>query len=150
MRCRISPARIPWRGLPLGLLLLLLGCGGGSQYQTAEVSGKVLQKDGKPLPGGVVTFVAKEGAVTASGEIAEDGQYKVNAPLGDVRISVNNRMLKKEPPKGPILKRPDDTEGVKTLPGKYVSIPDKYLNPDQSGLTYKVVPGPQTHDIKLE
>ena len=34
--------------------------------------------------------------------------------------------------------------------GTYVDIPSKYNMPDTSGLTYKVQPGDQTHDVTLD
>jgi hypothetical protein len=135
--------------LPLGLFLLLLGCAGGSKIEMAEVSGKVLYK-GKPLTGGLITFISEKGAVPATDVIEENGQYKISAPVGDVKIAVDNRMLEKKPHKGPILKRPDENPGAKTPKGTYVAIPEKYASPDKSGLTYKVVPGSQTYDIPLE
>jgi hypothetical protein len=171
MRCRISAAwvarrsglgeNIPrpraawlawWRCLPVGLMLLILGCGGGgaTSTQTAEVTGKVLYK-GKPLPGGMITFVGEKGGLADSKPIDENGQYKINAPVGDVRIGVDNRMLEKKPPKGPLLNpnRPD-AEAPTALKGTYVAIPDKYYSPEKSGLTYKVTPNAQTHDVTLE
>ena len=165
MRCRVSAAWVAlggsarrpgaawlaWRCLPVGLLLLVLGCGGAStSTATAEVSGKVLFK-GKPLPGGMVTFVAEKGGLATSEPIDENGQYKINAPIGDVKIAVDNRMLEKKPPKGPLLNpnRPN-AEAPSTLKGTYTPIPEKYCSADKSGLSYKVTPGPQTHDITLD
>jgi hypothetical protein len=35
------------------------------------------------------------------------------------------------------------------IKGKWVDIPGRYRNTENSGLTYTVNPGPQTHDIEL-
>jgi hypothetical protein len=118
-----------------------------------EVSGQVLFQ-GKPLPGGTVQFVSVVGAFASNGIIDEKGKYSIKAPVGDVRISVDNRVLRKEG-KGANLDavrrgagRPDsgDPDPVK---GTYKQIPAKYYDPDNSGLTYTVTNGPQTHDIEL-
>jgi hypothetical protein len=49
----------------------------------------------------------------------------------------------------PGLKRPGSEEAHPPA-GHYVNIPNKYRDPTESGLTYNVVPGSQTFDIKLE
>ncbi|QJW96441.1 hypothetical protein FTUN_3998 [Frigoriglobus tundricola] len=58
----------------------------------AEVSGKVLLQ-GKPVPGGQVSFVAVNGGFAASGNIDENGIYQIKAPVGEVKITVTNSML---------------------------------------------------------
>jgi hypothetical protein len=141
----------------LCLLVLAAGCPNKKKAPDyADVSGTVYFK-GKPLPGGQVTFVT-EGGFTGSATIDENGKYKVNAPMGDVKISVDNAMLQPAitggrrgpgpPAKMPGLKRPD-SEAPHKMPGHFVPIPQKYYNPQESGLTYKVVSGAQTFDIKL-
>jgi hypothetical protein len=145
--------------LALGLLSLAAGCGDNKKKAPpyAEVSGTVLFK-GKPLPGGQVTF-ANDGGFTGSATIDPDGKYKLSAPTGNVKIAVDNAMLQPAgggmrrgpapPAKMPGLKRPD-SEAPHKMPGHYVQIPQKYYNPQDSGLTYTVVAGSQTHDIKLD
>jgi hypothetical protein len=135
------------------LLLLVLafayGCATKHKYDTAEVTGKVTFK-GKPLPGGSITFVAVKGGTATSGIIEESGDYKVSAPIGEVKIQVDNRSLeKKKGPTGPILKRPDQGE-PNTAKGTYVAIPEKYYTADDTPLTYTVKSGSQIHDISLD
>jgi hypothetical protein len=142
-----------------GFFLLAGGCNSGRprEIDHTEVTGKVLFKN-KPLPGGRVAFITTKWGFSATGNIDENGQYKVLAPVGDVLIGVDNRMLeppkkekgKKEPPKAPSIKVPGE-ETAPPLKGKYVKIPDKYADPSKSGLTFKVEKGgPQTHDINLD
>jgi hypothetical protein len=132
-------------------LLLAGACTAGNDVEMAEVSGKVLLR-GEPLRGGRVTFVTAEGAFASGGAIDENGNYKINAPVGEVQISVDNRHLQ---PQGkvkhpvPQLKRPE-SEPPTTAKGRYRAIPSKYYAPETSGLTYKVQSGPQTHDIALQ
>jgi len=144
----------------LALLVLVTGCPQKKATDMAEVSGKVLYQ-GKPLPGGTITFVNKNGPAFASGgNIDENGNYKVQAPVGEVKVSVNNAHL--APPGGmgrgkgpsapaikPGLKRPGSEEPNKEK-GQFVPIPDKYSDPDQSGLNYTINKGSQTLEIKLE
>jgi hypothetical protein len=148
------------------LLLLvpaLAGCGGAR----AKVWGRVLY-DGKPVPGGLVTFVPadpKERAVTAM--LDGDGNYEALLPPGEVNIAVDNREL--EPRDARPAGLPKDIPAVKDLGGakpdhsrpksspnaggnrvgRYLKIPDKYYDFEKSGLKYAVEPGNQKHDIEL-
>jgi hypothetical protein len=144
--------------LTLGLLVLAAGCTKRRKdAEYSEVSGRVLYKN-QPLPGGRVTFITTDG-FTGATNIDEKGNYKINAPVGPVKIAVDNAMLLRgggvgrrgggPPAKMPGLKRPD-SEQAHAPTGRHVNIPDKYADPDASGLTYTVVAGAQTFDIKLD
>jgi len=155
--------RLCWlRFVPVCLLVLAVGCGGRrTSVDYAEVSGTVKYK-GKPVTGGRVTFITTQGGFTGSGDLDEKGHYTAKAPVGEVQISVDNRMLGGAaavqgrrggaggPAKKPMLKRPDDTEGAHAMKGTYMSIPEKYTDPTTSGLTYTVKSEAQTHDIDLD
>lgn len=156
-RARKSVARLAcWCCLPLCLLVLAVGCKGTRKaVEHVDVSGRVLY-NGKPLPGGQVTFVTADG-FASTGIIDEKGNYTINAPAGDVRISVDNRMLDKPMRSSPIPKeaqgkgagRPDEGDPT-PVKGTYKEIPSKYYTPDTSGLTYKVTKGESTHDIEVK
>jgi hypothetical protein len=145
----------------LVLLTALVGCGDSG---TGTVSGRVLVGKAKePLPGGNITFApvdAKHRPITT--DIDENGNYTVTVPVGEARISVDNRHLmpssadappglppdmlrmlkvKGPPPKGP--EAPAQT-------GKYRKIPDRYSRTEQSKLKYTVTSGSQKHDVELE
>ncbi len=150
--------RLAFGGLSLAVLTVALGCN-KSPYSVgyADVSGQVLL-DGKPVPGGQVSFVAVNGALAARGDIGEDGHYEIKAPIGEVRIGVNNSLLmppslkKGKPPKGMMHGTKEGfvkDEGKPPLKGRYVNIPTGYLDPATSGLKYTVKPGSQTYDIQL-
>lgn len=141
------------RWASLGLLALvfflpgLVGCGG---KKNGIVLGKVTYK-GQPLGNGTVVFIGADNQ-GGSSPIAPDGTYKVvNAPSGSVTITVESNP---PPPRANTVNMPKMPEmpGMPKQPeaGKYVRIPDKYRNPKQSGLTYTVQSGKQTHDIVLE
>jgi hypothetical protein len=79
-------------------LLLLAGCSSDPWGKRVTVQGKITLADGKPVPGGLVTFVPMvEGPIasrppTADGMIGEDGSYtlgtkgKPGAHLGKYRV----------------------------------------------------------------
>ncbi len=139
------------------LLALAIGCGGGTgrpHVDTAEVSGKVLY-NGKPLPGGQVTFTAKEVEYTSGATIEENGDYKIQGPIGhEAKISVDNRSLSATKGKFANARkgagRPPGAEEAPPLKGTYKPIPTKYYTPETSGLSYPVTSGAQTHNIELK
>lgn len=150
--------RLSCFGLWFGMLTLLAGCDKNPRTtKFVEVSGKVMFQ-GKPLPGGRITFVAVKGGFASTETIDESGHYQIKAPIGEVKISVDNTMLKSQgggkrgggPPKGMKHPRPPDSKSEeKPIKGQWVQIPRQYADADKSGLTYTVGPDPQTHDIEL-
>jgi len=144
-------------------LLLATGC------SSSTVNGKVLYQ-GKPVPGGTVTFIhPKKGSLASA--IGEDGGYQfVDIPPGEVQITVAAPVkekgrnlppnldweqikashppgIKEEEIKQKMGYRPAPTSSAAT---SSFSLPQKYADPTQSGLKYTVISGPQTHDIELE
>ena len=135
-----------------GLFTLMGGCADNSRsVDHAEVSGKVLY-EGKPLPGGQVTFVALEAGFGSSAHIDEQGKYQINAPVSEVQIGVNNEMLKSRAPGKPketLHPKEPNSEPEMPIKGRWVRIPFSYADPATSGLKYTVKPGSQTHNIEL-
>ncbi|MDR3634103.1 MAG: carboxypeptidase-like regulatory domain-containing protein [Isosphaeraceae bacterium] len=121
-------------------LVSLSGCGaddGGVKKVTVyPVKGSVVLADGKPLSGGKVYFVPKDGALTSEGKIGSDGTFALvtggsgeGAPPGDYKVRV----------------APEDTSllaGKKAAKGKALPFPSKYLDEDSSGLTATVKADP--------
>jgi hypothetical protein len=71
------------------VLLLTTGCGGSKRsVEHVNVTGKVTY-NGKPVTGGQIMFVSKDG-FASTGRIDENGNYTINAPLGEVKITVDN------------------------------------------------------------
>lgn len=57
-----------------------------------KVSGKITQADGSPLPGGVISFIpddSKRNPATAN--IKEDGTYSCDVPVGNCKVTIDNR-----------------------------------------------------------
>jgi hypothetical protein len=133
----------------------------GCAKQTGTVSGSVTYK-GQPLKGGVVAFIPAAGA-SVPADIAEDGTYTAeDVPVGEVTVTVDTSSLK--PPAGfrgggpPQYEPPANAPaGTKYKPPdlggnakRYVEIPDKYLDPQESGLKTTVKHGKNTFNIPLD
>jgi len=118
-------------GLFVAVWAGLAGCRNSDSLpvlQLYQVKGKVLLADGKPLTGGLVTFVPKgDLPVTPSSVIASDGTFSLvtggsgeGAPPGDYKIRVEAPQL----PSAANSKKPP--------------FPFKYTDEDSSGLVITV------------
>jgi hypothetical protein len=145
--------------LVLALAPLSAGCG-----SKGTVSGKVFYQ-GKPLPGGMVTFLQEKGAFYSV--INEDGGYKVvGIPPGPATITVSSpdppQPTRQPPGKPPTMENLKNSKGnvppeiaqhmgdPEAGKRKYMSIPANYKDPNKSGLTYTVTSGSQNFDIQLK
>lgn len=123
----------------------LSGCGGddfNSDYR--QVSGTVTL-DGTPLTRGTVSLMPEGGSNTAAGEIDSAGKFQLSthkpgdgvAP-GKYRASVTAWEVP-----------PDMQDDGTTIEGKSL-IPEKYMNPQTSGLTAEITDEPsQTIEFRL-
>jgi hypothetical protein len=136
------------------LLLAAAGCGGGK----ATVSG-VVTHQGKPLVHGTVVVVGSDG-LRMTGIIMPDGHYRVeDVASGAVKLGVISR----EPGRGASRpgmkggrseKEPEGGAAPAPAPpvperGKWFPIPDKYEDPEKSGLATKLRTGDNAYDIEL-
>ncbi len=135
--------------LSLMLLVLPLGSGCGGQAK-GTVSGKVTLQ-GKPLTSGFVTFLVDKGPPLHA-DIQSDGSYRMeNVPVGPVKIGVQPKASQEAMRAVGMPRNPKDSEKVKAaVAEREAQIPSKYADPNQAGLTYTVMPGPQQHDIDLK
>ena len=119
-------------------MLLAAGCGGRPM---GDVSGTVTFR-GEPLALGTIAFMSADGSVVQGN--VQDGVYHIaKVPLGLAKITVFAHP-------SPIW--PNMVDQVQAPPAfrkKFVPIPERYQNADQSGLTYTVVRGKQTYDVPL-
>jgi hypothetical protein len=118
-------------------LTSLFGCTPGYP-DTAPVQGTVTL-DSKPLGGGEIQFVSSEGQV-ATGRIGRDGQYRLmtfqpddGAVPGAYRV---------------VVRAPQVTGPFGTKP--LFTIPERYVDPETSGLTANVNEGFNVIDFELE
>jgi hypothetical protein len=153
----------------LALLPVVAGCNVGQ----AKVSGKVLY-NGVPLPGAQILFRpadATQNAVIARADA--DGRYEALLPVGEVKVSVDNRDQaphSKGPGRAPPglppevyqkLKGNGQPEAAAPKSGdnnpdkpavKYIPIPPNYFDIETSGLGFRVEGGGgiQEHDLELK
>jgi hypothetical protein len=133
------------------LLLSIVGCA-----PSASVTGKVTYK-GKALPGGRVIFLLANGQV-ASGEITKEGTYTIpKSQTGEAKVTVETSAPPQIPkgaggrgglPPGAPPEARAAYEGAKDA-STYVPIPERYRDPEKSGLKYTIKGGPNTYDIDL-
>jgi hypothetical protein len=140
------PRRLPFGAL-LPLLLLATGCSG-----RGDVAGKV-SLDGKPLPAGTIIFQSGKRAVSAD---IKDGEYTATGvPAGDVKVAVETGSIKaKAEMLGAGVKMTGKEAGpqaqkAKELLAKYLHIPERYADPNKSGLTAKVNSGSNQKNFDL-
>jgi hypothetical protein len=150
--------------LLLPLSALAAGCGKGG-----TVSGKIYYK-GQPVTGGTVYFFPEGTDSNYRSLIERDGSYKISElPRGPAKISVVVGM--KGPPPGVMNRMGGQAaaKGIKQMEriGKSASgggeqsgnaagaqdntsVPEKYTDPEKSGLTIDVTGSSQKFDIKME
>jgi len=138
------------------MLGLFAGCG-PAHPPAPSVSG-VVTFEGEPLTEGCVTLFGSGGAV-ASGDIQRDGTFRVpHAPLGSVRVSIvqltrgtpflQSTKLDGDASEIPLFKnKPVAQAHTEEIPQQILA--QRYADPERSGLSFTVIPGPQEHDFHL-
>src|SRR5262249_5353217 len=127
--CQLGPRAVLGAAV---LLAVLAGCG----PSVGSVDGRVLL-DGQPLSAGTGTFVDANG---------HEGTYRIR-PDGEDRIAEfpvgNAPIWGTRQPRAPFGKAPSSDPRPAVLP-------DRYQDPERSGLELVVHPGSQTYNIRLE
>ncbi|MFZ4081499.1 MAG: hypothetical protein ACOYKN_09740 [Pirellula sp.] len=142
-------------------LCLIVGC----QPPRGTVEGEVLY-DGKPLPGGMLSFVAigpkEKLTVEGSSELGRDGKFKIDLPVGEVMVGVDNREFEPMPATGPAKlpgeNLPEDvrkslsasTKAASRVSDRWVQLPERYYLPETSKIKIKVSKGEQRIQIELK
>ncbi len=130
-RRRVRPVILS--ALVMAIAAGITGCSGSNSLPSLtvyEVKGKVVLADGKPLPGGIISFVPKgELPVTPSSVIGPDGTFSLvtggsgeGAPEGQYKIRVE----------APEFQQADGKSRKRPL------IPPKYTDEDSSQLEITV------------
>jgi hypothetical protein len=145
--------------LMLLLLVATAGCRG-----SGTVAGKVKYK-GNPVPSGQVVFFDSNNKQLSTASISNDGSYSATVPSGTLKVAIivpPSTTLKSMPDakskqiadgikkmkKGTF--NPLESESQDLIPQKVISIPAKYADPTNSGLTITVAGGPQSFDLDLQ
>lgn len=149
------------------LLGLAIGCG----KKEGTVSGKVYYK-GQVLKAGTVRFFPEGKGGGVGADIKEDGSYSISkVPPGPAKISIET--ANPDPPM-PMMGGPGGRGGGMAMEGmkkqkekmqsekkgegptpasrsvEKVKLPEKYSDPEQSGLKVEVTGGKQNHDVKID
>jgi len=120
------------------------GCG-PSGPEMARVSGTVTY-EGKPVPLGTVSFVAKDAnGRNATGAIQSDGSYTLQTEKPGDGAQVGEYAVTISATEAPLL----DYIPPKPVPVKR-HVPEKYEKPDTSGLTATVKSGSNTIPFDLK
>jgi hypothetical protein len=145
------------RRLSVGCLILtLLGLAGcGAESRLAAVEGKVTV-DGKPVNSGRVFFRSPDGKHTIIAKIRPDGTYRaLDVPYVAMRVSVTpltkwERMrLMSDPKNGAVLRASEARETPGEAETPRVIIPEKYQDPNTSGLTFTAASETNTYNIEI-
>ena len=140
------------------VLSFAVGCG----PRFGEVSGEVTYK-GKPIPGGMVTFRPNEESMNSVTYVLEgDGKFKVQLPVGNVKVCLDNREFEPRPATmqamAPGLNLPPEvaksmqasSKESSRVSDRWVKIPSKYYELESTDLTFKVKGGKQSEKIELK
>lgn len=140
-----------------GTMLLAAGCA-----SKATITGTVSYK-GKPIPSGNITFTPESGAPLVNAPIREGKYSAENVPTGNAKVSIMSMYMASrpspmmDPSKKDKMAPPKDAppEAQKafqqsTQSKQGIKIPEKYTDPEQSGLSYTVTSGKQTKDFNLD
>ncbi len=138
-------------------LLFCIGCG----PRTGVVSGEVTFK-GKPIPGGLLTFrPVDESQNSASYELGRDGKFKIELPVGEMLICIDNREFEPRPATAPaippgmnlppeVLKSMQASSKESTkVSDRWVKLPEKYYQIETSDLKITVRGGQQSEVLEF-
>ncbi len=139
-------------------LAIAVGCGPRTGIVTGEVSYK-----GKPIPGGLLTFRPADPAQnSASYELDRDGKFKIELPVGEVQICIDNREFEPQPATAPaippgmdlppeVLKSMQASKKENTkVSDRWVKLPEKFYQIETSGLQITVKGGEQHETIEFK
>jgi hypothetical protein len=143
---RLPPLR---RSLALLLLAALTAGPGCAVKRTTTIHGTVTYK-GAPVSVGAIYFHGPDNRM-AMGNLDEDGTFTAtDVPLGEVRVSLQVRdpgayaQQMKDPRNRPAANPKGGAHAGVT------SVPEKYADPNTSGLKYPIDARTQELDVKLE
>ncbi len=138
-------------------LIALVGCGPSTGVITGEVTYK-----GKPVPGGLLTFrPVDESQNSASYELARDGKFKIELPVGETLICIDNREFEPRPATSPaippgmnlpaeVLKSMQASSKESTkVSDRWVKLPEKYYQIETSDLKITVKGGQQSEVLEF-
>lgn len=160
--------------LPL-LSLMFTGCGGSDRPGLAPASG-IVRLNGEPVKGASVTFIPVKGGRPGAGTTDATGRYTIKTYedatggiVGEHKVSVTKIsgpgafVMQGDAPADPASDEDDGSDGLSEIdvfdsnesedkgePEIIYDVPQKYMNPNESGLTITVpAEGSDTLDLEL-
>lgn len=169
---RIRPLAV----IPFVVALAALGCGGSNPAAPASISGSVTL-NGKPLPGGSVSFFTQAGSTGYTASIGTDGTYSISdVPMGELIVCVETESA--NPTQPGTTGGSKDAQRYQQMMGdrrqqaggpagggggggaagaagadkaaNYVKIDKKFAKPQTSPLTYTAKNGRNVYNIELK
>lgn len=120
-----------------------IGCG---RADVGKISGKVTFA-GQPLPFGSIAFVGPDGGM-ASGTVWNGDYLVADAALGQAKVAI--RSLPMPPSMRPANPQGGSGASNAAPDATHMTIPERYGEPDESGLSHTVVAGDQSRNFKLK
>lgn len=140
------------------VLLCLAGCG----PRTGTVTGEATYK-GQPIPGGLLTFRPVDPSQnSATYELDRDGKFKLELPVGEALICIDNREFEPQPATTPAIlpgmnlpaevakSMAASSKESKKVSDRWVKLPEKYYQIETSDLRITVKGGEQSEIIEFE
>jgi hypothetical protein len=141
---------------PFAIIVLALGCSSKdpNRLETVPVTGTVTY-NGKPVDGAIVTFLARKENIPATGMTDAEGRFSLTtyedgdgAVIGDHDVSVN-KTIGSASTAVSIDEDPEHyTPGITPPPVVKHLVPERYSQPDTSGLKVTVAKGVK-NDVEL-
>jgi len=139
-----------WQSVLILLTMALAAGCGRSRLDTVPLSGKVTYQ-GSPIPWGSVSFQPTDPKAgrPAMADINVDGSYEVATLEHDAGLMAGEYKVSVYAAKTPLFV--PNAEQKAAAARVKLPTPERYANPDTSGLTLTVAPGdgPKTFDIDL-
>jgi len=126
----------------LGLVALAVAASGCGGIKKVTVNGTVSYKD-KPLSGGMLQFAGPKGGAPSAAVIQQDGTFIMTDVVpGEVKVSIQATPQSS----GPSGDKDKKATVPKVTPD---DLPEKYRDPEKSGLQYTITPETKHLDVKI-
>ena len=127
----------------------MLGCGGENGKVT--VSG-IVKMDGQPLSNATIGFLTESGSSMASAATGADGRFRTDVAIGKNKVTVSKTdpsSMPAPPANEESTLSPNDNALAKMRSSINNSVPERFGDPNKSGLQYEIRSGMEPLDISI-